>query len=279
MFGAVQCAALMRSNGTSIDERFVWVEKIIERAGRCGCQALVFPETFFLLNYSPQKQIKLAQTSDGPQIKHLRFMAKSHSIMLCGSFIERDGKNFYNSAFLIEKDGTLVGIYRKVHITPQWEKVEKGLTAGDSFLVFKTSIGVIGMMICIDLYFSESAQMLADAGADVIFLPLMNDGRGTDEWSTVVRTRAIDNSVNIIASVACPSTNFGLSMIVDRFGNILSRAAPNDDLTVAEINLDDYPLTAQPTGGYCGQKEPIVPLRDVLRAGRRPDVYHFNNEL
>lgn len=272
IFGTAQLTREIRAPDIGLKERFTWIEKVIKQAEHCGCQALVLPEHMFTVGYPFPKRLELAQTTDGPQIRQLQSLAKTYSVILCGSFLERDGNEVYNSALLLEQDGTLAGLYRKVHLTPQWEQKEMRLTAGKVFSVFDTSIGRVGMIICFDIYFPESVRILADAGADVVFLPLMNDGRGTEAWSTVVRARAIDNSINIVASVACPSANYGLSMIVDRFGNVLSRATPNDILTLAAIDLDELPLTTQPTGGFCGQTDP-APLREILRNSRRPDIY------
>lgn len=270
IFGSVQTVAdVMHSADSSIEERFSWLESIVSKAHNCKCDALVFPEFMFLHGYSNQELFKLAQSIDGPQIKQLQLIAKSYSMILCGSFLEKERDKIYNTAFLIEKNGELVGKYRKVHLT-EMEIKELKLTSGDTFQAFKVSIGTIGIMICFDLYFPESARMLADAGADVIFLPLMGDGRGLEAWTTVLRARAIDNSVNIVASVCGTGENSALSIIVDRFGRIVSKADINDDFIIGKIDLDDLPTNLQ--AGVIGQREPIT-VKELIHKCRRPDIY------
>ena len=99
----------------------------------------------------------------------------------------------------MSRDGTRIGVYRKVHCTPP--ALAGGQLPGDEFPVFEMDFGRVGMMICYDAYFPEQARILALKGAEIIFYPTMSDARGEAIWELVARARAVDNAVFVVASV------------------------------------------------------------------------------
>src|SRR5690606_21644241 len=109
----------------------------------------------------------------------------------------KDGDLFHNTAVLIDRQGKLVGKYRKVHLTIG--EGENGLTPGTDYPVYDTDFGRIGLMTCWDNWFSEPARILRLKGAEMLFMPLAGDGDNT-HWDVVWKARAIDNGVWMVTS-------------------------------------------------------------------------------
>ena len=97
-------------------------------------------------------------------------IARQYNLYIVAGLLEKDGNVVYNTAVLIDKKGKIVGKYRKISL-PR-EEIDGGITPGDETPVFDTDFGRIGMMICWDVTFPETARALAKQGAEVIFLPI-----------------------------------------------------------------------------------------------------------
>ncbi|MDQ2798909.1 MAG: carbon-nitrogen hydrolase family protein, partial [Armatimonadota bacterium] len=161
----------------------------------------------------------------GPTTEALGAVAKSLNCYLVAGLFERVGPVVYNTAVLIGRAGEIVGTYRKTHL-PR-EEVEAGLTPGDSYQVFQTDFGTVGILICWDAQFPEPARAMALRGAEILLLPIW----GGNEL--LVRARAIENHVFLVAS------SYDLrSYILDPAGNVLAEATDADPIVVAELALD-----------------------------------------
>ncbi len=177
--------------------------------------------------------------------------AKKHGCHVCYGTYERDGKFVFNTAVLINPQGEIAGKYRKVHL-PIEEDVA-GLAPGNSFNVFETALGRIGMVICFDTTFTESVHCVALKGAEIVLVPIW----GGDE--EMVRVRAKEDGVYVVTS------SFDMKcMIVDPHGKVL--AATFKDLgtgvATADCDLDDR------------AKEPWTgDFRSYKNRMRRPDAY------
>lgn len=172
----------------------------------------------------------VVETIPGPTTARLAALARERKAYVVAGLYEREGKVFYNTAVLLDRQGNLAGRYRKVYL-PAGE-VEGGLTPGIGYPVFATDFGTVGMLICYDVMFPEPARALASQGADVILLPIW----GGDE--TLAKARAIENGIYLVSSgYDYPSH------IINPLGEILSQAT--QDGTVATVTLDlerRYPL-------------------------------------
>ncbi|MCL2639415.1 MAG: heparinase II/III family protein, partial [Phycisphaerales bacterium] len=161
----------------------------------------------------------------GPTCKVLSELAKRHHCYVCAGLYEYHGGPIYNTAVLYDRDGKFVGKYNKTHL-PR-EESEAGLTPGDTYPVFDTDFGKVGIMICWDVHFPEPARSLALQGAELILLPIW----GGNE--TLTRARAIENHVYLISS-----SYHMKNMILDPMGNSLAEAPGNGvGLITAEIPL------------------------------------------
>jgi predicted amidohydrolase len=143
--------------------------------------------------------------------------------------LEKKDDIVYNTAVLIDRNGNLAGRYRKVSL-PQ-EEFDGGVTPGNSFPVFETDFGKIGLMICWDVTFPESARALAQKGAEIIFLPIA----GGDV--TLTKARAIENQVYLVSS-----TYDMITAVFDQRGNVMKQATEKNPVIVTNVDLNKQTL-------------------------------------
>jgi N-carbamoylputrescine amidase len=196
-----------------------------------------------------------AEPIPGPTSKALAAAARDHNVVVVGSLFERRAAGvFHNSAVVLDADGALVGLYRKMHIPDDPQYYEKFyFTPGDlGFRSFATRFGRIGVCICWDQWFPEAARLTAMSGAEVIlyptaigWLPGEKDQFGTSQWSaweTMMRSHAIANGVFVAASnrvgVEGGLEFWGASLAADPNGNLLARASHDAEETlIVRCNL------------------------------------------
>jgi predicted amidohydrolase len=201
-------------------------------------------------------------TIPGKATEVLADFARKYNMLIVVSLPEWQGPLVYNTAVIIGRDGQIVGSYRKTHL-PQAE-VEEGTTPGSSFPVFDTDIGRVGLQICYDHFFPEVARSLAVQGAEIIFTPIMGDGRVDGQlYQSVARARAADNSVFYVTSIRDP----GHSLIVDPAGTVLADSAEKPGVVFADVDLEarHYERWLSVAGE--------ADFRDLWHKERRPSIY------
>ena len=178
------------------------------------------------------------------------------------SLYEREGKRVYNTAVLIDRQGKLVGRYRKTHL-PETEMIA-GVTPGTEYPVFHTEFGTVGMQICYDNFFPEVARSLALNGAEILFTPIWGDTREEGyDWDIVARARAIDNAVYFVAS----AYTLKRSLIIDPGGRILADTKGEEGIVTAEVELNHRRLEPWLSVGAFGEWKRLYPKE------RRPATY------
>lgn len=202
---------------------------LIEEAGRQKVDLVVLPET--LTYYGTGKPMhECAEPVPGPSTQYFGGLAKKHHLHIVAGLLERDGRAVYNVAALIGPDGNLIGKYRKVTL-PRGE-ITEGITPGNEYPVFDTSIGKVGMMICYDGFFPEVARALSVNGAEIIAWPV---------WGCnpkLASARACENHVYVVSSTYTdPKNDWMISGIYDHYGDVLAKATDWGTLAVAELNL------------------------------------------
>ena len=210
------------------------------------------------------KFFDLAEPLDGPTAQFLSAQAKQHNVVIVGSIFERRAAGIYhNTALVFERDGTLAGFYRKMHIPDDPGFYEKYyFTPGDEpgFEPIQTSVGKLGVMVCWDQWYPEGARLMALKGAEILIYPTaigwdkddtnQEQVRQKDAWLGVQRGHSIANNLPVIAInrvgyEADPSAQtsgidfWGHSFITGPQGEFLALAEhQNETLVEAEIDLN-----------------------------------------
>lgn len=203
-----------------------------------------------------------AQTIPGPLTGLLSEKAKKFHMHIITTLLERDGNRFHNTAVLIDRDGRIAGIYRKVHLTIG--EMESGLTPGNEYPVFDTDVGRIGIVTCWDNWFSEPMRILRLRGAEVVFMPLAADGNPA-HWESIWPARAMDNGVYLVTSSTVGKTP---SRIIAPTGEIVAEASDKFAHAVADLDLNrEWRLRYLSVGSGEGEAQSLY-LRE-----RRPETY------
>jgi N-carbamoylputrescine amidase len=248
------------------------LEKAAERvrdAARRGAQVICLPELFQAQYFCQREDISLfdlAEAIPGPGTEKLGAVAREEKVVVVASLFERRAPGLYhNTAAIIEKDGRVAGLYRKMHIPDDPLYYEKFyFTPGDlGFRAFDTSAGKIGTLVCWDQWYPEGARITALQGANVLFYPTaigwhprekQEFGAAQyDAWQTIQRAHAIANGVYVAAvnrvglehgdvrgnRVEGPGLEFwGGSFLADPFGRVIAKAAHDrEEILIGEIDL------------------------------------------
>jgi beta-ureidopropionase len=226
---------------------------MIEEAGKRGVQILCLQEIFCGPYFCPSQDSKWCDTAEpipGPTHDLLAPYAKKHNMVIIVPIYEREMAGvYYNTAAVIDADGTYLGKYRKNHIphTNQfWEKYffKPGNTG---YPVFKTRYATIGVYICYDRHFPEGARLLGLHGAEIVFNPSATvAGLSQYLWKLEQPAHAVANGYfmgcsNRVGTEAPWNIGkfYGTSYFVDPRGNFLATGSEDkDELVVAEMNLD-----------------------------------------
>lgn len=240
-----------------------WIEKAYEQQADLIVLQELHATDYFCQTEDPNK-FDLAESLDGPTAQFLSEQAKNSNAVVVGSIFERRAAGIYhNTALVFEKDGTLAGYYRKMHIPDDPGFYEKYyFTPGDTngFEPIQTSIGKLGVMVCWDQWYPEGARLMALKGAEILIYPTAigwdnsdthaEQIRQKDAWMGVQRGHSIANNlplmaVNRVGAEADPSkqTNgiqfWGHSFISGQQGELLACAEHQQEgLISAEINLE-----------------------------------------
>lgn len=199
---------------------------LAEQAADLGASALVLPEySSFTPPTFDQRIAEHAEPLDGTFATVVRSLAADNSVALVVGMIERipDATRVHNTLLLVDADGELCGTYRKLHLYDAHGVVEsEWIAPGDPDVAPTMDLGGIrlGAQTCYDLRFPETTRVLVDAGADVVAVPAqwVPGPRKEDHWSTLLRSRAIENTIYVAGAGQCAPTGVGCSTIVDPMG-------------------------------------------------------------
>src|ERR1051326_8010863 len=178
-------------NSKSSRENLIQFSELIVKAADQKADIVCLPEGITLVG-TDQNYISASEPVPGPTTNFLGDIARKYNLYIVAGILEKNGDTVFNTAVLIDRNGNLAGKYRKVSL-PQ-EEIDGGISPGDSFSVFDTDFGRIGLMICWDVTFPEPARILTRKGAEIIFLPIW----GGDV--NLAKARAIENQVYLVSS-------------------------------------------------------------------------------
>lgn len=227
------------------------VSKFIDNAVKEGANVAVLPEMFNCCGHT-KVMVENAEEIPGDTINSLSDKARMHGIyIVCGSIFEKTTKNkVYNTSVIVGRNGKILAKYSKIHLfdVDIQDKIRykesENVVAGEKIITTNMGNVKVGMSICYDLRFSELYRSLALNGAKVIFIPsAFTSTTGEYHWEPLVKTRAIENQVFVVAANQIGTspnniTCYGKSMVVDPWGRVLAKAKDNENIILAEIDLD-----------------------------------------
>ena len=194
---------------------------------------IVLPECMTNANTGREYPERAEPVPGGPTWNIVQRFAVKYKVNIIAGVVERDPQgNMRNSAFIVDRQGKLAGIYRKVHLTVG--EAESGVIPGNEFPVFDLDFGKVGIMICWDNWFGESARLLRLNGAEIIAYPIAGDGQPEHREHTWA-TRAMDNSIPMVISLRGGGSS--RSCVIDRDGFIRAQTTPSVDYAAADVDL------------------------------------------
>jgi beta-ureidopropionase len=274
-------AAIIQANANlpkeeAIDKHVGLIAKAAGEGAQITCLQEIFNGPYFPAEQDP-KWYATAEPEDGPTVTRMRELARDHGMALIVPFYEEAQPGvYYNSAVVIERDGTVLGKYRKTHI-PQvgpcfWEKFY--FKPGNlGYPVFETSVGRVGLIICYDRHFPEVARQLGLKGAELVFNPSATvESLSRYLWELEQPAHAVANGYWIAAinrvgteEPLNPNRFYGSSYFCDPRGQIVARASEDaDEVLIADLDL--------------GKAREVRNTWQFLR-DRRPETYSELTEL
>lgn len=261
----MKIALIQQSNTANRDENLAKLNKNIRACTSQGAELIILQELHNGLYFCQTEQpdvFEQAETIPGFSTDYFGKLANELNVVIVLSLFEKRAAGLYhNTAVVIEKDGLIAGIYRKMHIPDDPAYYEKFyFTPGDlGFEPIQTSIGKLGVLVCWDQWYPEAARLMAMAGAEILIYPTAIGWESTDTdeekqrqldaWITVQRGHAVANGLYVLACnrtgyEADPSevTNgiqfWGNSFIAGPQGELIQQAsAKNDENTILDIDL------------------------------------------
>ena len=256
----VQVAVIQLSSQDDVTANLARVRELVLEAGRSGAELVALPENFAFMG-EESKKFEIAERVDadhaGPIVTALRLAARDARVWLvAGGMPERsdDPARPFNTSLLFEPEGRLVSKYRKVHLfdvdLPDGTKLlESGATTAGSEPVVDEISGragkpiPLGMTICYDLRFPELYRRLGERGARIVTVPAaFTLTTGKDHWHVLLRARAIENQVFVLAPAQHGKhprgrQTYGKSLIVDPWGDVLAQCAEGEGFAMARLDF------------------------------------------
>lgn len=262
----VKVAALQFSCSKDVQENINKAEKMVREAADNGANIILLPELFERQYFCQEKRYDYYDYAlpleKNPAVNRFKEVAKELSVVILVSFYERDIDRLFNTVAMIDADGSVLGIYRKTHIPDDHFYQEKFyFTPGDTgFKVFDTRFGCIGVGICWDQWFPETARCMAVQGAEMLLYPTaigsepILDVDSSGHWRRVMQGHAAANLMPVVAANrigvetvepfkenAGQSSSldfYGCSFIADATGDIIASAKQEETILYGEFDLD-----------------------------------------
>lgn len=262
----VKVAALQFSCSKDVQENINKAEKMVREAADNGANIILLPELFERQYFCQEKRYDYYDYAlpleKNPAVNRFKEVAKELGVVIPVSFYERDIDRLFNTVAMIDADGSVLGIYRKTHIPDDHFYQEKFyFTPGDTgFKVFDTRFGCIGVGICWDQWFPETARCMAVQGAAMLLYPTaigsepILDVDSSGHWRRVMQGHAAANLMPVVAANrigvetvepckenAGQSSSldfYGCSFIADATGDIIVSAKQEETILYGEFDLD-----------------------------------------
>jgi len=222
------------------------VAALVARAAASRARLVVFPEyASYFVDPFDERLAAHAEPLDGPFVTHLQALAQQHDVVVVAGLVESapvSGK-VRNTVVAVAADGVRA-VYRKQHLYDAFGQresdwIEPG--ALDAPQTLEVDGVRVGLITCYDLRFPESTRVVVDAGADLVLVPAewVRGPLKEDQWMTLLRARAIENTVFVAAADHTPPIGVGHSAIIDPTGVVRASIGTTTGLALADVSLDD----------------------------------------
>ena len=265
MQNKIKVGFIQQHNTNDINDNMQRLKKGIEQLAKQGAQLIVLQElhnSLYFCQIETVDNFDLAEPIPGPSTAFFSEIAASNNVVIVTSLFEKRAAGLYhNTSVVIEKDGSIAGKYRKMHIPDDPAYYEKFyFTPGDlGFVPIQTSLGKLGILVCWDQWYPEAARLMALNGAELLIYPTAigyessdaeeEKQRQREAWTTVQRGHAVANGLPVIAVNRVgfepdPSqqtqgiTFWGSSFVAGSQGEFIYRASETEEeCTIVEIDL------------------------------------------
>jgi omega-amidase len=216
------------------------VKRRIYSLAKQNVQLILLPE-MWSTGFANERLMELSETT--PRVlEDLSGVAKKLHLTIIGSLPEKRGGGVFNAAYVVDRDGSIAGVYRKIHLFSLTGE-DRYFKPGRKALVLKTSLGPIGLMICYDLRFPELCRSLALGGAKMVAVMAEWPAERVAHWDVLLKARAIENQLFILGANRCGKDGdlvyAGHSRIISPYGEVLARAGKRSATLSADIDLRD----------------------------------------
>jgi predicted amidohydrolase len=245
----MRIAAVQLTSTPDKERNLAVVAKLASEAVDAGATFVALPELWNRWGRASELR-EGAEALDGPSLTWAREFARDRRVhLLAGSIVERRDDHLHNTSCLIDPAGEVVATYRKIHlfdvdVPGAVHRESATITPGDEVVVADAGPLRLGLATCYDLRFPELFRAQLDLGATAVSLPsAFTAATGKDHWEPLLRARAIENQVFVVAPNQRGASNeklhwHGRSMIVDPWGVVLAQAPDRDCWIAAELDLD-----------------------------------------
>jgi N-carbamoylputrescine amidase len=278
----VTLAATQMACSGEVEENVAKGERLVRAAAHMGASVVLLPELFetpyFPIDQNGERFTLARPLAGHPTVDRFRHLARELGVVVPVSFFERSNTAFFNSVAVVDADGSVLGVYRKTHIPQAPAYQEKYyFSPGDTGpRVWRTRFGVLGIGICWDQWFPESARCMALMGAEVLLYPTAigsdpptSDAHSLGAWQRVQQGHAAANFMPLVAANRIGTESgerasirfYGSSFIADHTGAVLAQASEDaEEVVTAAVDLDEVRA----------YRERWSVFRD-----RRPDAYRM----
>jgi N-carbamoylputrescine amidase len=247
--------------GHDLRDNIARTEAFVREAAKQGARVVLPSELFqgiyFCTRQDPKWFLTAHPVDEHPVVKALQSLAAEFKIVIPISFFEKDGPRYYNSVAIADTDGEILGVYRKSHIPdgPGYQEKYYFRPGDTGFKTWKTKAGHIGVGICWDQWFPETARAMALAGAEVLFYPTAIGSEPYDkaldthlQWQRAMQGHAVSNAVPIVAAnriglednEGAQQRFYGHSFIADHRGELVEKFGAHDEgVLVHAFDLDE----------------------------------------
>ena len=239
---SITVAAIQTSYGHDMEANIAKTETFVREAARMGADVVLPSELFQGIYFCTKQDPKWFDTAwpaeEHPCVLAMQKLAAELGVVIPISFFEKDGPRYYNSVAIADADGTILGVYRKSHIPdgPGYQEKYYFRPGDTGFKTWKTKHGHIGVGICWDQWYPETARAMALEGAEILFYPTAIGSEPYDatldthlQWQRAMQGHAVSNAIPIVAANRIGSEEndgaqqrfYGHSFIADHRGNLV----------------------------------------------------------